>query len=300
MSSTDCRLLCAAGAAYGIDATTGKFTQQQPEYDGAQFDPKAPPKVYASTGEHIDAALVGVTTDGIVVAFRGTIPNVDTPSGFEDWIQDLLFEPEKVDGLPGEVHPGFYKAVTEIYQDVANEVSTLAAANPSAKLYVTGHSKGGPMASIFAIKWSRESGSSLVPNVVTFASARPGTEAFATQYDAEISQVSYENYLDLVPFLPPSAELWDLLAKLPIIGGIFKGAESWNYWSVGDRKYIQANGQVVDVYPGLDTIRLGEIALDMVDGNYMKIGQAHCHGCAASDCAGGYMKGVCEGSICGG
>ena len=45
--------------------------------------------------------------------------------------------------------------------------------------------------------------------VCTFASARVGDSEFRKYYGQIINQVTYEKYLDLIPFLPPGHEDMD-------------------------------------------------------------------------------------------
>src|SRR5262249_57077105 len=70
----DGRLLCASGAAYAI---TGDEPTLAPDPDnvylaGAGF--VRPPKVLVGGQREIDACLVGEIADGVVIAFRGTLP----------------------------------------------------------------------------------------------------------------------------------------------------------------------------------------------------------------------------------
>ncbi len=133
-STLQCRLMCASASAYGIDPATGVFTPPEPYYDGAGY--QATPVAIVGGTKKIDAALVGTTTDGVVVAFRGTIPPGWTINSLLDWLQDFMAEPKAVSGLPGEVHTGFYDAVNAIWSEVQAAVGT-----PSLPLYITGHSK---------------------------------------------------------------------------------------------------------------------------------------------------------------
>ena len=66
-----CRLLSASAAAYGVN-DDGTFTQREPWYSTVGFH--APPTVIVGGAANIDAAIVGTNDDGVIVAFRGTIP----------------------------------------------------------------------------------------------------------------------------------------------------------------------------------------------------------------------------------
>jgi putative lipase involved disintegration of autophagic bodies len=78
------------------------------------------------------------------------------------------------------VHAGFYDAPVAIIGDIAKAVHAL---NPSGALpvYVTGHSKGGAMASIAAYILQQGFGIKLQP-LVTFASPRAGDSGFQAGY----------------------------------------------------------------------------------------------------------------------
>lgn len=76
---------------------------------------------------------------------------------------------------------------------------------------MTGHSKGGAMASIAAMLLNRDKDLPNVTEVVTFASAKVGDSKFAKAYNKEVNQTSYEYYLDIVPFLPPSQATMDAM-----------------------------------------------------------------------------------------
>ena len=307
-TTIECRLMCATSCAYGIDPGTGTFDRSTVErfYQGVGY--AADPVAISGGLEQIDAALVGRNgDDGIIVAFRGTIPPVKgVPISKQlpallDWIQDIfLIEPEAVPGLPGKVHTGFFNAVSRVWDGIAAEVDRLQDSGKSTPVYFTGHSKGGPMASIAAMKAKGVEG--LQPaRVYTYASARPGDTDFAKGYEEAFSQTSYENYLDVVPFVPPSDGIIKLFAEIPLVGELFKKAEGWNYAPVGNRLYIKEDGDVVEDNGLLDDIRGAEIAAKLVGGKVGEIAAAHCHACrdVAEGCAGGYMQGACGTEVCG-
>jgi hypothetical protein len=145
----NCTLLCASGAAYDIDPTSGTYTPDSIFSPAVNYSPDPTP----ISADKINACLVGQTTSGIIVAFRGTLPPKE-PDSYLDWLQDLFAEPVAYQGLPGKVHDGFLKAVNSILPAVIDAVNAL---NPSTKnpVYVTGHSKGGGMAPIAAYLMQR-------------------------------------------------------------------------------------------------------------------------------------------------
>ncbi len=288
-----CRLLCAADSSYGI------------KLDGA-FDPSQMIAYYNNIGfleaptaisggvDNIDAALVGINGDGIIVAFRGTLPPAPpiTMPILLDWLQDFKAVPETVAGFPGQVHTGFYLATMNVWQGVLNAVKALRDKTPNAKIYVTGHSKGGALASLGG--WLLHQKQLKPDLVVTFASPHTGTEDFAHHYNRIIDQIRYENYLDIVPFLPPEIEILNLLAQIPELGELFAGAENWNYAPVGTLQYIQKDGIVEPDQFGLGVIRIGEIIATILEGDISDIGNAH----RLAAYALGYCRAVCSNNLC--
>lgn len=305
MSTTpnNCPLLCACGVSYNI----GGDLTQEPYYSGAGFSSANPPIVVGSDPS-IATAIMGTTSEGIVIAFTGTIAN-----SLESWLTDLLLIPQNFPGFPGNVHTGFYACVMLIMQDVESNLSALLQANPKAQINITGHSKGGGMASIAA--WYLSQVSSLaIPasqiNVCTFASPAPGDADFATGYQALFSQTNYINYLDMVPFLPPSAmtsEVWadiynsasalaasegltDLAKVLGDLASVFSTCEAWNYTAVSTTDmFIKKDGSVSDsilLYP----VFYAALTEALCTLQIQKVLSAHSH-----LCGGGYMNAVCQG-----
>merc|ERR1712187_523353 len=93
--------------------------------------------------------------------------------------------------------------------------------------------------------------------VCTFASSKVGNSEFRDMYNEEINQTSYEAYLDIIPFLPPSTSMMDSLDNEMegVLDGILwsdnsiihKKSHIWDYETVGDRRFIDENGKIIDV-----------------------------------------------------
>lgn len=294
-------MMSSAACAYNVGTSNGQYTPLQPYSDAVGY--KSLPVPISGGSDNINAVLIGTTIDGIVVACRGTLPPADDLPSLLDWLQDIFFStPKSVIGLPGKVHDGFYMAVNSVWDRLLEEVAKqLDAAGSATPLYVTGHSKGGGMASILAMLLNNEAGLlglQKPPQVFTFASPKPGNTDFARVYNANIMQQSYENYLDLVPFLPPSESTIRIFADIPLIGDLFKNTEGWDYAPVGKRYYIQRNGKVVPVTSPLDDFRTGEIIFKFGEDDLKAVLDAHCHLCKSLGCAGGYMHGACQDTVC--
>jgi hypothetical protein len=130
----DCRLLCACACAYDIDPATGSYGPPAGDVYGPVVGYLTPPMSISGGDDRIDACLVGENADGVIVAFRGTLPlSWQSQASVLDWLQDLLAEPESRPNLPGKVQTGFFDATWAIIGAIAGEVLrlTLTAASGS-------------------------------------------------------------------------------------------------------------------------------------------------------------------------
>lgn len=250
-TSLNFRLLCAAGSAYDIAPGGCSYSPD------SVFSPvvayTSGPKPVCGGIDFINACLVGENADGIIVAFRGTLPpSLKDPESLLNWLEDFFDVPRSAPNVPGQVHSGFYDATMSIIAGVAAAVEGL---NPggSKKILVTGHSLGGGLASIGAYILS-QTYHLPIAQVVTFASPRPGDVGFRAGYQAAIdNQVRYENFDDVVPLLPPSAKFIALavavLSLIPDVGKdlakLFKSAEGWDYVPVGSELFIEADKRTI-------------------------------------------------------
>ena len=216
MSDQTClarHLLYASVQAYHPQSAS--YSSAPPRWLGAPLEIAAPP---------IDFALAGRFAEGIVIAFRGTLPPLDlTPDGkrivgpefrrwpavVRDWLNNLDTLPEADasrggrPGLPGRLHPGFAGSLDRLWADVAAAVDRLRGGDGAPRLHFTGHSKGGALANLAAL-CARQAWPGATVKVATFGAARAGDSAFAAAYQAAgIDCRRYEIAEDVVPDLPP-------------------------------------------------------------------------------------------------
>jgi hypothetical protein len=203
-------------------ASVQAYHPRKPGYSSAPARWLEPPLEISAPP--IDFALAGRFAEGVVIAFRGTLPPLDlTPDGrtivgppfgqwpavIRDWLNNLntLLQPDAPTGsrprLPGHVHPGFAGSLDRLWADVAAAVDRLRGGNAGTRLYFAGHSKGGAIANLAAV-CARQIWPDATAKVATFGAARAGDATFARAYlAAGIDCQRYEVDGDLVPDIPP-------------------------------------------------------------------------------------------------
>jgi len=163
-----------------------------------------------SNEEHGVQAMTGSTDDMILVAFRGTQNNFET--GFQDWMDNLNAAPvDYPDCADCKVHPGFRDAYMSVSSSIRKDVELLLKEKPHAKLYITGHSLGGALATVCAVHLgaSADSIGQPVSAVYTFGSPRVGNEKFAAFFHtATLASWRITHSHDAVVHAPGEGSWW--------------------------------------------------------------------------------------------
>src|SRR3954447_20761795 len=108
----DGRLLCASGAAYAVTLSVDELALDPQDVYAAGAGFVRPPRGFVAGLRDIDACLVAETVDGVVVAFRGTLPfDIHQVPTVFDWVNDINALPAGAPGFPGQVHLGFLSAL---------------------------------------------------------------------------------------------------------------------------------------------------------------------------------------------
>jgi hypothetical protein len=291
----ECRLLCASVTAYGVQ-NDGAIAKCQPYDQAVGFTDN--PIGFAAGKDKINACLVGTNADGVLLAFRGTLPptSADHRQTLLDWLSDLQAELIEVDGLPGRVHEGFWSALESLWPQITPEIKKRLNQGGGKKLFITGHSKGGGMAHLAAMRLAATEG--INASVCTFAGPHPADEDFAAAYDKVIAATRYEYADDIVPHLPPSPAFLHMFAAIPFFGSdpdvakIFQRVDL-DYAAVGTLRFINWDGAIVGDSAMLRFTRFESLAKLIVRLGFETIVKDH-----ASACGGGYMSAVCPTDVC--
>ncbi len=291
-----CRLLKACQGAYVIGSNGGTNWPSSPAYNGVGFLSK--PVAVIGGNRHIDACLIGETSEAVILAFRGTLPlsinagSEQSPDALMTSIDDWLHDADAVlvaasgDIRDGQVHQGFKSALDSLWEDIAARLHVLQPAGSSRPLLVTGHSKGGSVAYLAAMR-AQHAGFN-VGGVYTFAAARPGNEDFAAACESQFSELwRFEYQDDIVPHLPPSIGLWNhfeqYLSKKPSNGILSRQA----YASVGTLQFIDWQNHIVDDSVILGLRRMASLTVCLAQRNFRRIINDHSLG-------GGYASAICQ------
>ena len=275
-----CTLLNASAYAYQVNRTgpiapdsaiASLLGVSGEAYGVASGDPK-------QTDSDRDAAYLWRSGDEVIIAFRGTLPynsGAQDPDAqalsLEDWLNDANFAPQ-ADPELGQVHKGFRDSFYALWPAIQGQIKIWQAAgklDAGAKVYVTGHSKGGALAMLAAAKLRADQ---LLPvtEVDTFGAPRVGGADFAARYAAlGVNGIRYENQDDVVPHVPMNQQELTLLPLLQRVITL-SGTQPGNYVSVGRLRYITADGGIVspadaDAEASLDTQRLADFAKVLVE-----------------------------------
>ena len=255
------RLLCAAQQAYEIQVT-GPAPASPPTPTPRPSDlvlwygvPQCEAVDDGPRG--INAGLVGRTVNNeTIVAFRGTEPfnSLDHERMVLDWIQNFLLIPlGPSPDVVGSVHQGFSHAVDGLWDWLLQQ---LGPPNPARPLYVTGHSKGGAMANIAAVKLAVHG---YTPLVCTFEAARAGDVDFAADFNAKVVNATrWEFQNDIVPLLPPTDALLQYVKQLSFLTWLASAAIP-SYVPVGDLRFIDWQNNVVGDTPKLQAQRAAHL-----------------------------------------
>jgi len=132
--------------------------------------------------------------DNIVVVFRGS-------ESLKDWFANFqaVYDPGPL--IDTKAHEGFQDALFPAVIGLTNFLDDAASQNK--KIWITGHSLGGALCSLYAGMLLENKYD--VYGIYTYASPRPGNGAFGKKLNGKVIGPHYRvvNFGDIVPHVPP-------------------------------------------------------------------------------------------------
>ncbi len=169
---------------------------------GPELQAKYPAATIISAG--CDRCMIVKVLAPIYVVFMGTHDLASLISDFD--VKRRSFTVAESGAVGMEVHSGFAGGLEGLLQEGVIE-AIRARANPGVPLVITGHSRGGSQAEIFAARYF-DLPSKVIPPieaVLPIAPARPGNAAFRDWYNRRLGSVTYffHHGADIVPWEGP-------------------------------------------------------------------------------------------------
>ncbi len=150
---------------------------------------------YFTMAESETQVFVAEDEQNLILSFRGT-------ESLRDWLQNLQFL-QRDHPLGGEVHIGFHKALLSVWSKLApllNESS-----RKGKRLFITGHSLGGALATLAAAQMAIEGTSDQIHAIYTFGQPLVGDRRFTPPFNSIFRNRfwRFRNHNDLVTRIPP-------------------------------------------------------------------------------------------------
>lgn len=184
-------------------------------YEGQETICETEPESHFFEGCDTQGFLV-IADDFDVLAFRGT-----EPSNLRDWWTDLKFV--NTEFRFGKVHMGFNEAL----QHVGSEIERLRLPNLDRPIYVTGHSLGAAIATLWVA--NQYDHPNRIAGLYTFGSPRVGTSKFARTFDSLFKDRTwrFQNKIDIATRVPKTARHVGHLLYFDTYGKLHVDASYW-------------------------------------------------------------------------
>lgn len=131
-----------------------------------------------------------INNNNIWIIFRGTYT-------FSEFISDIDYSQTNYMGTKMKVHRGFYKIFQNVKKQIKDELNKL---EPD-KIFITGHSLGGAIATLLAPEMINKNCETYV---YCFGTPKVGDAAFADFINQNCNVFNIVNQSDVVPTIPPS------------------------------------------------------------------------------------------------
>lgn len=220
-----------------------------------KFDVSNDSFFFSNSDSDTQAFVVG-DNHKIIISFRGTEGKI------ADWVTDLrVFKETWTEENPlGEVHNGFYYALSSIWDGVYQETLRLRTKNQS--IWITGHSLGGALAALAGATFELQNPSLNINGVYTFGQPRIGNHSFAKRYNEKLNDITFRcvNNNDVVTRIPPQIFGYRHVGKLMYFDteGKIHHDKSLSWWA---RFWDRAEGRFDDVF-NLSPDGIGDHSID--------------------------------------
>lgn len=156
--------------------------------------------VHQSPSNHVRVIIL-TTERFILVGFHGTTKDI------KGWMSELTTTKMDFPCSKCQVNQDFYHKFSEVVDPVMDALTEVHEQEPTLPIYVTGHSSGAALATLFAVQVTIVSPSLPITHVFTFGSPRVGNLAFATFANTILGERWFRvmNQLDVVPSIPPQS-----------------------------------------------------------------------------------------------
>jgi hypothetical protein len=145
------------------------------------------------------AAYICHNDEVVILAFRGT-----EPFSAKEWAESLLLSLDSEAPFSnGRVHEGYQKSLNLIWDKICKVLQSVNLSKK--KLYLTGHSLGGSLAYLAALRiHQHKEYSASLQAVMTFGQPKTGDQKYVNDYMQQMNGKTFrfENNKDLVPTLP--------------------------------------------------------------------------------------------------
>jgi hypothetical protein len=226
--------------------------------------------------------------DLVVVVFRGSELQTTAHCVLEmlfpgicaglpaNWVTNLSFapmrqRPEWGPTLHLRTHPGFDAAVAELFPDLIDRVK--AELTPSRRLFVTGHSLGGAMATLFAFR-AQALEQVPVQGVYTYGAPRLMNVPFAAHYQSQLGPRTHrwQNRSDPAPALPPGQPIGENpFPPLPALVAreTYRHAGRLHYMPHGSSTDVDRSTEPVDLPGSIEQAMVGDHMMARTASSYV-------------------------------
>lgn len=183
----------------------------------------------------------------VTVCFRGSVNKADWATNLEIYMEEMPNPLRRFDRQAPKVkvHNGFYNYLfvpstrgstlpenpspLSAYQEILQRVLPVLRWCSGYKLYVTGHSLGGALATLFAFRAATEADSRIPKPVTLISIASPyvGDQSFRTAHQllegwGKLRHLRVSSQKDLVPLHPKVSFRWQFYNSRSHVGSLFK------------------------------------------------------------------------------